>query len=123
MTAVTSAAAFRQGLEHGELRVQACDACGAVQAPARYACSRCRGTSLQWRKASGRGTVYATTRVARAPSEEFRPLAPYTLAIVELDEGARLMGHAPADIAIGDRVAARAFRFGARTLVRFERSV
>jgi uncharacterized OB-fold protein len=123
MTALAPAAAFLEGLEHGEVCIQACDACGGVQSLARYACSRCRSTSLRWRKASGRGTVYATTLVVRAPSEAFRWLAPYTLALVELDEGARLMGHAPADIAIGERVVAQLLRLGARTLVCFERGV
>jgi len=63
--------------------------------------------------------LYATTVVTRAPSEEFRALAPYTIAIVELDEGPRLMGHARAGVAIGDRVVAGYFTFGGRNLVRF----
>jgi len=118
----TLSAPFLDGLAHGELRYQACLACGAPQTLARYACRACGGTRLEWRKAGGRGTVYATTVVTRAPSEEFRALAPYTLAIVELDEGPRLMGHAPAGIAIGDRVVAEYFAFGGRNLVRFRAS-
>ena len=51
--------------------------------------------------------------------EEFRALAPYTLAIVELDEGPRLMGHAVPGVAIGDRVRAEFFAFAGRKLVRF----
>ena len=59
------------------------------------------------------------TSVARAPSEEFRPLAPYALALVDLDEGARLMGHAAPGLAIGDPVGVEFFRFAGRTLIRF----
>ena len=119
MTAAPLSAPFLEGLARGELRYQVCLACGAPQTLARYACRSCGGTRLEWRTADGRGTVYATTVVTRAPSEEFRALAPYTLAIVELDEGPRLMGHAPAGTSIGDRVRAGYFAFGGRNLVRF----
>ena len=112
-------APFLEGLAHSKLRYQRCTECGAPQTLARYACRQCGGTRLEWRTAAGLGTVYAVTVVARAPSEEFRALAPYALAIVELDEGPRLMGHAAGAVAIGDRVRAGYFTFGGRTLVRF----
>jgi len=112
-------APFLEGLARGELRYQRCADCDAPQTLARYACRQCGGTRLVWRTAAGLGTVYAVTVVARAPSEEFRALAPYTLAIVELDEGPRLMGHAAPGVAIGDRVHAGYFTFGGHTLVRF----
>ena len=112
-------APFAEGLQRGEIRYQACVSCGAAQTLARYACRACGNTELQWRTASGAGRVYSVTTVARAPSDEFRPLAPYALAIVELDEGPRLMGHATADARIGDRVIAGFFDFGERRLIRF----
>jgi uncharacterized OB-fold protein len=112
-------APFVEGLDRGELRYQACGDCGAAQTLPRYACRRCGSVQLEWRVASGQGTVYATTVVVRAPSEDFRPLAPYTLALVDLDEKTRLMGHAEPGVAIGDRVAATFFEHGGRTLVRF----
>ena len=52
--------------------------------------------------------------------DDFRALAPYTLVIVELDEGPRLMGHADASIDIGQRVRAGFFEHQNRTLLRFE---
>lgn len=112
-------APFLEGLARGELRYQRCADCDAPQTLARYACRQCGGTRLEWRTAAGLGTVYAVTVVARAPSEAFRALAPYTLTIVELDEGPRLMGHAAPGVAIGDRVRAGYFTFGGHTLVRF----
>lgn len=110
---------FLEGLQQGELRYQACSACRAPQTLARYACRRCGSTRLEWRKAAGRGVVYAVTSVARAPSEEFRPLAPYALALVDLHEGARLMGHAVPGLAIGDPVSVEFFEFSGRKLIRF----
>ena len=114
-------APFLEGLQQREIRYQVCVACGVAQTLARFACRACGSTKLQWRAAKGAGRVYSVTTVARAPSDEFRPLAPYALAIVELDEGPRLMGHAPADARIGDRVIAGFFDFGGRRLIRFDK--
>ena len=119
MTARPLSAPFVEGLQRGEIRYQACIACGAAQTLARYACRACGSAQLEWRTAGGSGRVYSMTSVARAPSDEFRALAPYTLAIVELQEGPRLMGHASPDVRIGDPVVAHVFEFGDRRLIRF----
>lgn len=120
-TARPLAAPFTDGLRQGVLRYQHCDACGNAQTLARYACQHCsaRG-ALHWRDAAGTGSVYAVTVVARAPSDAFRALAPYTLAIVQLDEGPRLMGHATPGVRIGERVRAGFFEHQGAVLIRFE---
>ena len=74
---------------------------------------------LEWHASKGRGTIYAVTVVTRAPSDDFRALAPYTLVLVELDEKSRVMAHAYEAAAIDDRVVATFFKHGDRTLVRF----
>lgn len=119
-TARPLAAPFTDGLRDGVLRYQQCTACGTAQTLARYACQHCgeRG-ALHWRDAAGTATVSAVTVVARAPSDEFRALAPYTLVIVQLDEGPRLMGHAAPGVCIGEPVRAGFFEHQGRTLVRF----
>jgi uncharacterized OB-fold protein len=58
-------------------------------------------------QASGSGIVHARTLVARAPTEELRAHAPYLIALVDADEGFRLMAHGDPDLQIGDRVRAR----------------
>lgn len=113
------AAPYTEGLRQGVLRYQHCAACGGAQTLARYACQHCGAGALAWRDAAGRGTVQATTVVARAPSDEFRPLAPYTLALVLLDEGCRLMAHAQPEARIGDRVQATFFEHLGQPLARF----
>lgn len=113
------AAPFKQGLRQQVIRYQHCAACGIAQTLARYACQRCGAVTLSWRDAGGRGTVQAATVVARAPSDAFRPLAPYTLVLVQLDEGCRLMAHAEAGVRIGARVQAGFFEHEGQTLVRF----
>jgi uncharacterized OB-fold protein len=112
---------FVEGLALRELRYQICADCAAPQTLARYACRYCGSMRLEWRISTGRGTVFATAVVARAPSRVFQPLAPYTLALVDLDEGARLMGHAESGISIGDQVTAGFFEHEGQTLVRFRR--
>ena len=114
------AAPFTDGLREGVLRYQQCTACGSAQTLARYACQHCgeRG-ALHWCDAAGAATVCAVTEVVRAPSDEFRALAPYTLVIVQFDEGPRLMAHATPGVRIGDRVRADFFEHQGRTLVRF----
>ena len=110
---------FVEGLRGRVIRYQKCLDCDAAQTLVRHACTKCGSLRLLWRNSEGRGTVFAATVVHRAPSDDFRPLAPYTLVLVDLDEGARLMAHGAPGLAIGDRVAATFFEHGARTLVRF----
>jgi uncharacterized OB-fold protein len=71
----------------------------------RVLCPGCGGVSLEWRTSSGRGTVYATTAVYR------RDAKPYNVALVDLEEGFRMMSRVegvPAEeVEIGARVALR----------------
>jgi uncharacterized protein len=104
------------------LRYQSCEACGAAQTLTRYACQACRAPNLRWRDSLGIGIVYSLTVVVRAPSESFRALVPYTLVLVTLDEGPRLMGHGQAHLKIGDRVSAQSFTHDGQSLIMFHRA-
>jgi len=90
-----------------------CRACGHVQYFLRPFCPACGSQELEARAASGRGTVYALTRVARAPSPEWAAYAPYGIALVDAPEGFRFMAHAAEGLAIGDRVVTSFRGFGA----------
>lgn len=74
----------------------------------REVCPRCLGTELEWRRASGRGTVYAFT-VNHVPGTASGHSPPYVVALVDLEEGVRLMtnivGCAPSDVRVGMGVA------------------
>jgi len=113
---------FTAGLAERRIRYQSCTACGAAQTLVRHACTRCGSMQLTWMDASGRGVVHAVTVVSRAPSAEFRELAPYTLVLVTLAEGPRLMAHGTPGLAIDQRVEAGFFEHAGRTLVRFSPS-
>jgi len=99
---------FQESLELGQIELPCCNKCRRFHAPARLACPHCGATDLQNRAVRTTGTVLATTRVYRAPDEHYRSLVPYTLVLVAMDDDVTLMGHAPKDAGIGDRLVATA---------------
>lgn len=110
---------MRAGAADGQLMVQRCGACGAAQAFARPFCARCGG-AVAWEVCAGRGRVAAVTVLHRAPTPEYRARAPYAIALVDLAEGPRVMGHAALDLAVGDPVRARFQEIDGRALPLFE---
>jgi hypothetical protein len=85
------------------LAMQRCAACRAYQFYPRPFCLACGHDALAWEPAAGTGVVYALTEVHMAPGPEFKP--PYVVAVVELDEGPRLVTNIVGGAAaIGDRV-------------------
>jgi hypothetical protein len=63
---------------------------------------------VAWAEATGYGTVYSRTVIRQNPSRSFRHLLPFVVALVDLDEGPRMMTNivdcAAADVNIGQRV-------------------
>ena len=82
---------YWEGLCNGKLRYQHCINCSTANFPPRKCCSACQSLELEWRDSSGQGVIHSITTVHRAPSLKFKEKAPYDLAIVELDEGFRIM--------------------------------
>lgn len=68
-----------------------CRACGTLFLYPRATCPSCLGADLDWEQLSGRGRVYTFTVVRQAAHPAFTDEVPYVLAIVELDEGPRLL--------------------------------
>jgi uncharacterized protein len=75
----------------GRLIYQHCRACDTPQFYPRSLCAACHGSDLEWRESKGMGTIASFTEVLRAPTAAFRELAPYVIALVDLDEGFRMM--------------------------------
>ncbi len=67
-----------------------CDNCGATAFPPRADCSECMSGSFSFSERSGKGTVYTHSTIAAAPTG-FDDEVPYTVAVVDLEEGGRLM--------------------------------
>ena len=103
------------------IRYQSCGACGANQYFRRDLCAVCGAANLAENCASGEGTVYATSLVARAATPETRAYVPYNIVLVDAAEGFRMMAHGARDLAIGDRVSARFVAFAGRVVPYFEK--
>lgn len=86
------------------LAYQACTACGWRWYFERDFCPHCGSHAIEKRPSNCRGSVHAVTLVERAPSPEWRAHAPYGIALVDLEEGVRVMTHAEPGLAIGDPV-------------------
>lgn len=99
---------FWDGCASGELRYQCCTDCGTVQLIPRSLCAACQSRGLEWKRSERLGRILSHTTVHRAPTSAFRADVPYVIALVDMDEGFRLMvnvrgGDTPA-VAIGARV-------------------
>ena len=79
---------YWEGAQQGELRLQACNSCSETYFPPRPFCPKCGSRDVKVVKASGKGRLYSYI-INHLPSPGFTP--PFTVAIVELEEGPRLM--------------------------------
>jgi uncharacterized OB-fold protein len=79
---------FWDGTRAGELRLQRCDECAKIYFPPRPFCPGCASRAVSIVKASGKARLYSYV-IHHRPVPGFTP--PYAIAVVELDEGPRMM--------------------------------
>jgi uncharacterized OB-fold protein len=74
----------------------------------RYLCPKCWSADLDWVEASGKGVVHSFSIVRRAPMAAFAERVPYVVALIDLEEGPRMManiiGDSALETSIGDAV-------------------
>jgi uncharacterized OB-fold protein len=80
---------FREALERGSLELQRCASCASSVFPPRVLCPVCSSQDLEWHRSEGVGTVYSASTL------QPRDAAPYTVLLVDLDDGARVMAVTP----------------------------
>jgi uncharacterized protein len=80
---------YWDGLKAQRLMLPWCQECGKAHFYPRIACPHCSSRRLEWRQASGRGTLYSFVINHRPPP--WRGKEPYVIAVVQLEEGPRLM--------------------------------
>ena len=89
----------------GRLAVQHCVACDRVWHPPLPRCPHCHGVDVDWVTASGRGTVCSHTVVDHPTHVALRDRVPYVVAMIELEEGPRVIANvrecAPEDVRVG----------------------
>ncbi|MBI2305206.1 MAG: Zn-ribbon domain-containing OB-fold protein [Chloroflexi bacterium] len=84
-------APFWEASKKRELLIQRCQECGRFYFYPRPLCPHCLSPHVEWVRASGRGTLYTYNINYRATYPGFAADVPYVMAIVELEEGVRLM--------------------------------
>jgi uncharacterized protein len=88
------------------LSYQYCTSCSRPQFFPRAVCVHCGAANPTWRTSSGTGAIYAITYVYVAGHASFRAEVPYAVALIEMDEGFRIMMNVVGSsdmAAIGDR--------------------
>ena len=88
---------FWEGLDAGELRYQRCGACAHAWLPAREECPRCLSDDVSWQPSAGRGRLISWVVYHQAFHPAFAERLPYNVAVVELEEGPRLITNVNAD--------------------------
>ena len=82
---------FWEGTQAGELRLQRCDDCSNVYFPPRPLCPTCASRKVSMLKSAGMGKLYRYVINHRPAARGFTP--PYAIAMVELDEGPRMISN------------------------------
>ena len=95
-------------LQDGKLLLKLCSACGKHHSYPRPFCPHCWSDDVSWVEAGGGATLYTHSMVYRNDLPPFGPQVPYLAAVVDLDEGPRMMtrivDHDGVDISIGMRL-------------------
>jgi uncharacterized OB-fold protein len=100
-------------LRQHRLRLQLCAQCDKFRFPPLPSCPYCGMIGGEWRDASGRGTLYTWTEIVHPLDPRLKDEVPFTMALVDLEEGPRIGGRL-----IG-ATAAR-LRIGMPVVVRFD---
>jgi uncharacterized OB-fold protein len=113
---------FWDGLKEGRLVVSRCRACGRRSFPPIATCPHCGAAEVEAADAAGGGAIYSWATVHMPLAAEFASQAPYTIVVVDLDEGARVFGRllgSAAGLAAGAPVRFEPYRDGGRSLPGF----
>lgn len=91
--------------DRGELVMQFCASCRQSTFPPRAHCPDCGSSELKWQAVSGKGTIYSYTIAHRPPHPVFADQCPMAIAVVELQEGPRMIsnvvGVEPSKVEVG----------------------
>jgi uncharacterized OB-fold protein len=83
--------AFWDATKDGRLLIRHCTACGAYHYYPRTFCPECWSDSVEWIEASGKATLYTHSTVYTNDLPPFNQQVPYVAAVVDLEEGPRMM--------------------------------
>lgn len=84
---------FWEGAARGELTLQRCEDCEALRYPPAEICPRCLSARTAWAPLSGRATLFSWAVFHHVYHAGWRDRVPYTVALVELEEGPRMFSN------------------------------
>jgi uncharacterized OB-fold protein len=93
---------YEHAARTGVLHLQRCSACRVWRHPPRIRCAACGSDAWSWDPVAGTGRLFTWTVTHRPTDPAFAADLPYVVAVVELDEGPRVVGNvlglAPGDL-------------------------
>ena len=116
---------YWNSLREGKLSFQRCRTCGNAWLPARSECPRCLADSWDWESSSGSGRLVSWVVYHTPYHPYFEDKLPYTVGIVELDEGPRMIAgiiDPPSSLSIDQKVVLRAENDDGQPLAMFSAS-
>lgn len=84
---------FWDGCKNRNLLIQQCKNCKKHIFYPKLFCPFCLSKDLSWVEATGKGKIYSYTIVHSYQPTEFSEDVPYVIAIIDLDEGVRMMSN------------------------------
>ncbi len=84
---------FWEGAREHMLLLKKCSKCGNIDHPPYLFCTECMAEEHEWIEASGKGTLYAYAVNTFGVPFPFWDDMPYVVAIIELDEGPRMLSN------------------------------
>lgn len=101
-------APYWEAAQEGRLDIPLCGDCGKHHFYPRAICPHCHSDNLKFDTVSGRGEVHIFTIARRPAGPAFAEDVPYVVALIELEEGPRMMSRIqtdnPESVQIGARV-------------------
>jgi uncharacterized protein len=84
---------FWDGCEQGRFLLPKCRSCGYVRWPPGPMCPDCQSMEIDWIEAKGGGAVYSWIVAHHPVLPALVDQVPYVIAMIDLDEGARVVGN------------------------------
>lgn len=84
---------YWDGLKERKLMLPRCEDCGKAFFYPRSFCPHCHSRRIAWIQASGKGRLYSFEIAYQSLNPAFKIKPPYILAMIELEEGPRMLAN------------------------------
>ena len=84
---------FWDGAKRHELMLPRCQRCDRPFFYPREVCPVCLSSDIDWIRASGRGRLHSFTVIHQPANPAFAPDVPYIYAMIQLEEGPRMISN------------------------------